>query len=111
LDGAELAHFAAHCEFRADNPLFSNLQLADGPLTVYDLERLRRPPRQLVFAACESGRSAVAPGDELMGLSAAVLALGTRGLVAGVVEVPDGSTAELMLVLHRHRRRLGLAGA
>src|SRR5690606_7169093 len=52
LDGAELAHFAAHCEFRADNPLFSNLQLADGPLTVYDLERLRRPPRQLVFAAC-----------------------------------------------------------
>ena len=37
LDGAGLAHIAAHGSFRADSPLFSSLRLDDGPFTVYDL--------------------------------------------------------------------------
>ena len=110
LDGAPLAHVAAHGTFRADNPLFSSLELADGPLTVYDLEQLRRPPRRIVLSACDSGLSAVRPGDELMGLSAALLGLGTRTLVATVVPVPDGATTPLMLDLHQ-RMRAGLSPA
>ena len=62
LDGAELAHIAAHGHFRADNPLFSSLELHDGPLTVHDLEGLRRAPRQVVLSACESGLPTVHPG-------------------------------------------------
>jgi len=104
LDGAGLAHIAAHGRFRADNPLFSCLELADGPLTVYDLESLARAPQLLVLSACESGLSAVHPGDELMGLAAAVLALGTRSLIASVVAVPDEETSDVMLALHRHLR-------
>ncbi len=42
VDGAWLAHIAAHGSFRADSPLFSALHLYDGPLTVYDFETLRR---------------------------------------------------------------------
>lgn len=53
-----------HALFRADNPLFSALQLADGPLTVYDLERLRAAPRDMILSACDDGVSAVRPGDE-----------------------------------------------
>ena len=41
MDGAELVHVAAHGRFRADNPMFSALELDDGPLTVHDFERLR----------------------------------------------------------------------
>jgi tetratricopeptide (TPR) repeat protein len=104
LDGARLAHVAAHGSFRADNPLFSCLELADGPLTVYDLESVRRAPDLVVLSACESGLSAVHPGDELMGLAAAVLSLGTRSLIASVVAVPDEETADVMLALHRHLR-------
>ena len=100
LDGAALAHVAAHGRFRADNPQFSALDLADGPLTVYDLERLRRPPRVLVLSACDSGLSQVRPGDELMGLAAAVLGRGTSSIVASVVPVPDDGTASLMSALH-----------
>ena len=100
-DGVGLAHVAAHGRFRADNPLLSSLRLADGPLTVYDLERLRRAPCRLVLSACEAGLSAAHPGDELMGLAASLLALGSRTLVASVVPVRDAATRPLMVDLHR----------
>lgn len=101
LDGAGLAHIAAHGTFRADNPLFSCLQLADGPLTVYDLEGLRQAPAVLVLSACDSGLAGVQPGDELMGLASVLLALGTRTLIASTGPVPDEQTATVMAGFHR----------
>jgi tetratricopeptide (TPR) repeat protein len=101
LDGARIAHVAAHGSFRSDNPLFSSLQLADGHLTVFNLERLKASPRLLILSACESGLSDVRPGDELLGLSAAVLSLGTTNLMASVVTVSDRITAILMVEVHR----------
>jgi CHAT domain-containing protein len=105
LDGAAMAHVAAHGNFRADNPLFSSLRLADGPLTVYDLECLSRAPTRMVLSACEVGLSAARAGGELMGLSAALLSLGTAALVASVVAVPDAATRGLMLAFHRRVAR------
>ncbi|WP_143264400.1 CHAT domain-containing protein, partial [Amycolatopsis kentuckyensis] len=102
LDGAALGHIAAHGVFRTDNPLFSALRLADGPLTVYDLERLASPPRQVVLSGCDSGRSAVHAGDELLGLASALLALGTTSLVATVLPIPDDAGRALMVRHHRH---------
>jgi hypothetical protein len=101
LDGARIAHVAAHGSFRSDNPLFSSLQLADGHLTVFNLEQLKVSPRLLILSACESGLSDVRPGDELLGLSAAVLSLGTTNLMASVVTVSDRITATLMVEVHR----------
>jgi hypothetical protein len=100
VDGARLVHVAAHGSFRADNPLFSSLRVADGPVTVYDLEALGRAPSTLVLSACESGLSGVRPGDELMGLASVLLALGTNVLVASIVPVPDDATRRLMCVVH-----------
>jgi transcription elongation GreA/GreB family factor len=104
LDGASLAHVAAHGRFRSDNPLFSALDLADGPLTVYDLEGLRRPPHHVILSACDSGLSAVHPGDELLGLAGALLSMGSRSLIASVVPVPDAEARTLMVRLHRYLR-------
>lgn len=101
LDGADLAHVAAHGTFRADNPLFSSLQMADGPLTAYDLQRMRRAPRRLVLAACDSGVGEAHPGDELVGLAAVLFPLGTASMVASVVPVPDEATKDLMVSLHQ----------
>jgi CHAT domain-containing protein len=104
LDGAELAHIAAHGHFRADNPLFSSLQLRDGQLTVHDLEGLQHAPRHVVLSACESGLPTVHPGDEVVGLAAAFLSLGTVSLLATVAPVPDDTSRPLMLRYHRYRR-------
>lgn len=100
LDGADLVHLAAHGRFRRDSPLFSALQLADGALTVHDLERLHRAPYRVVLSACESGVLAPVGGEELLGLAAALFSLGTAGLVAAVAEVNDEATAALMVGLH-----------
>jgi CHAT domain-containing protein len=96
-----VAHLAAHGTFRSDNPQFSSLHLADGELTVYDLETLPRTPEIVVLSACDAAATGVHAGDELLGLSAAVLALGTRSLVAPVLPVPDDATAPLMVALQR----------
>jgi len=104
LDGAGLAHIAAHGTFRADSPLFSSLRMDDGPLTVYDLERLRRAPYRVIFSSCDSGVLAPAGADELLGLAHTLAPLGTAGIVASVVPVNDQATATLMVALHRHLR-------
>ena len=110
VDGAGTVHIAAHGWFRDDQPLLSCLDLADGPLFGYDLDRLRRAPTTVVLSACEVGRSAVSRGDELSGLAAALLGRGTATLIASVVPVPDERTAEVMMSLHAGLRR-GLAPA
>lgn len=55
LDRAAWGHLACHGTFRADNPLFSHLQLADGPLTVADLSALRQAPGLLMLSSCDAG--------------------------------------------------------
>jgi tetratricopeptide (TPR) repeat protein len=102
IDGAWLAHIAAHGRFRADSPLFSSLRMRDGPLTVYDFEQLRRAPYRLVLSSCDSGVLAPAGADELLGLVSSLLPLGTAGIVAGVVPLNDHAVVPLMVSLHGH---------
>ncbi len=112
MDGAWLVHIAAHGTFRADSPLFSAIELDDGPLTVYDLERLRQAPHRVVLSSCSSAAGAVAGADELLGLVSALISLGSAGVVASVVPVNDPATVPLMLALHEHLRTgSGLAEA
>ncbi|MFD5829948.1 CHAT domain-containing protein [Lentzea sp. NPDC060358] len=89
LEGAGVAHIAAHGHVHPENPLFSHLDLADGPLYGYDLARLRNPPEVVVLSACESG------------LARAFLDAGTRAVIASVLPVPDALVREAMTELHR----------
>ena len=100
LDGAWLAHIAAHGTFRADNPLFSSVRLDDGPLIVHDFERLGQAPYQLVLSSCDSGMAAAVGAGELLGLVSSLIPLGAAGIVASVVPVNDPAAVPLMLALH-----------
>jgi CHAT domain-containing protein len=105
LDGAPLAHIAAHGTFRADSPLFSSLLMDDGPLTVHDLEGLRSAPYRLILSSCDSGMLATAGANELLGLTSSLVPLGTAGIAASVVPVNDQATVGLMIELHRGLQR------
>ena len=100
LADADLAHLAVHGRLRRDNPLFSSLELADGPLMAYDLERLPRVPRTVVLPACHSGEGTPLPGEEMLGLAWTLLGAGSATVVAAITAVPDGATAELMTQVH-----------
>ncbi|MFD6909124.1 CHAT domain-containing protein [Streptomyces sp. NPDC060077] len=100
LDGAALAHIAAHGTFRADGPLFSSLRVADGPLIVHDFERLDRSPYRIILSCCDTARFANVGADELLGLVTALLPLGTAGVVACSAPVNDAAVVPLMLALH-----------
>ncbi|MDT0473222.1 CHAT domain-containing tetratricopeptide repeat protein [Streptomyces sp. DSM 41014] len=101
LDGAALAHIAAHGTFRADSPLFSSLRMADGPLIVHDFERLDRSPHRIILSSCDTARLASVGADELLGLVTALLPLGTAGVVASSAPVNDAAVVPLMLALHK----------
>ncbi len=101
LDGAWLGHIAAHGTFRADSPLFSSLHMYDGPLTVYDFERLHRAPYRLVLSSCDSGVLAPTGANELLGLVSSLLPLGTAGIIAAIVPLNDQAVVPVMVELHR----------
>ncbi|MEV0390951.1 CHAT domain-containing protein [Nonomuraea sp. NPDC050643] len=101
LDGAPLAHFAAHGHHERENVLFSRLDLADGPLMAYDLQRLGKAPEHVVLSACDVGQAVVRAGDELLGFTAALLYLGTSTVISSLTRVPDQVAEQVMLAYHR----------
>jgi hypothetical protein len=101
LPGVRLAHLACHARVRRDNPLWSELELAEGSLYVHDLEALARTPPTVVLSGCETGVG-VHAGDQLIGLSTALLRRGTVRLVASICLLPDSpGTRAGMTELHR----------
>jgi tetratricopeptide (TPR) repeat protein len=94
--GQDLLHLACHGVFRTDNPLYSALQLDDGWFTAADLLSLNLEGALVTLSACESGRSSVTGGDELIGFSRAALAAGAASVVVSGWRVDDGTTACLM---------------
>jgi CHAT domain-containing protein len=81
--------------------MFSALGLADGPLTIYDLERAESLPATFVLPACNAALPHVTRGDEVLGTATALVGLGVRSVVAPVLPVPDAATAAFSPALHR----------
>ena len=97
---ADLLHLACHGQFRPDNPLFSTLRLGDGWLTVGDAYELDLRCSLVTLSACETGLSAVSPGEELLGLARGFFSAGTASLMVSLWTVDDSSTAELMTAVY-----------
>jgi hypothetical protein len=76
MNRAGIVHMAVHGDHPADSPLFSSRLLADGPLTVCDIERLRAVPRLVVLSACDDAVADVRTGGELLGTASAFLCIG-----------------------------------
>jgi hypothetical protein len=100
LSGTCLVHLAAHGTHQEENPLFSSLRMSDGPVFAHELPRPLRT-EHVVLSACDVGRSRLRPGDEPLGLTAALLALGVRSVVAAVAPVRDEAASEAMTAYHR----------
>lgn len=101
LPGADLVHLAAHGTHQHQSPLFSTVRLADGATFAHELPMAGLAASHVVLAACEVGRATIRPGDESLGLTAVLLSLGVRCVVAPVSRIPDGVAREAMAAYHR----------
>lgn len=109
-ESVDVLHISAHGRHSADNPLFSGLELSDGPWFGYDIDQLERIPQVIVLSACELGRSSVRWGEESIGMTAAWLHAGARCVIAAPASVNDDVACDLLSAAH-HLMASGVAPA
>ncbi|MEW6730630.1 MAG: CHAT domain-containing tetratricopeptide repeat protein [Acidobacteriota bacterium] len=97
-----ILHMATHGVVRPDNPLFSYLQLADGPMTFYNTFDLKLAAELVTLSACHTGVNRIFPGDELHGLMRGFLYAGTPTMLVSLWAADDRATTELMVSFYRH---------
>jgi CHAT domain-containing protein len=113
----DLVHLAAHGVYDPVNPIFSRIALApdarhDGNLTVQkilssiDLTGVNL----VVLSACQSAVGARSSGDEVVGLTRALLYAGTPGVISTLWNIDDAASARLMEEFYK-RLTTGLAVA
>jgi tetratricopeptide (TPR) repeat protein len=103
----DVLHLAGHGVHAGDHPLFSAVELADGPWFGHDIDLLRRTPSIVVLSACELGQVSVLRGDETVGMTAAWLHAGARTVLSSPALVADEVACDALA----HWHRLVAAGA
>lgn len=111
IEGAGVVHVAAHGTHDTDNPLFSSLRLADGPLFAHELDGFDLRGVVVVLSACEVGLSTPRIGGESLGLTSVLLRLGARAVIASVAPLRDDVAARVMPALHAELRAGAMPGA
>jgi CHAT domain-containing protein/tetratricopeptide (TPR) repeat protein len=99
LPSAEVVFFACHGEFDEQTPLYSGLCLAQTRsddrlkdlLTIWDIMQVRLSADLVVLSACQSGRSRIGRGDELIGLARAFLYAGASTVIVALWSVSETS--------------------
>ncbi len=96
----DLLHIAGHGNHPGDHPLFSAVELADGPWFGHDIDLLPRVPDVVVLSACDLGRTSVS-GEESVGMSTVWLHAGARSVVSALSLVADDLACEVFASWHR----------
>lgn len=103
----DVLHLAGHGVHAGDHPLFSAVELADGPWFGHDIDLLPHTPSVVVLSACELGQASVLHGEESVGMTAAWLHAGARAVLSSPALVADEVACDALA----HWHRLVAAGA
>jgi len=95
-----IVHLAAHGRHEPDNPLFSSVRLADGPLFAHELDMGGTVPDLVLLSSCEVGRSSIRAGGEALGLASVLLRTGVGCVVAALAPLPDETALRVMTRTH-----------
>jgi CHAT domain-containing protein len=105
----DLIHIAAHGFFEPRNPLFSHIAVApdgdnDGNLEVHEIlsDLDLTGVNLVVLSACETARGERSRGDEIVGLTRAILDAGSSGVISTLWSIDDEAAAVLMAEFYRH---------
>lgn len=101
----DVLHLACHYGFDRTQPAGSAVRLAEGRLTVEDFLSVRLDASLVVVSGCETGGQQYRKGNELIGLTRALLHAGARAVIVSQWAVNDVSTALLMAGFYRELGR------
>ncbi|MGD8604960.1 MAG: CHAT domain-containing protein [Candidatus Zixiibacteriota bacterium] len=99
---ARVWHYAGHAELRVDNPFYSSLRLADGPMFAADFRLKKNQVDLVTLSACRTGEQAHPPGEEATGFVRSMLEMGARNVIASQWAVYDRSTVSWMSIFYRY---------
>lgn len=99
-------HLACHGRFDPEHPLRSGLYLAreeigDGVLSAERILGMSLPADLVTLSACETGTNERRPGDELIGLTRALIYAGAASVLVTLWAVDEVSTSLLMQRFYR----------
>ncbi|PFG34035.1 CHAT domain-containing protein [Sanguibacter antarcticus] len=100
LRESDVVHLATHGTHVVENPLFSSVRLADGPLFAYELDGLRLAPSLVVLSSCDVGQATPSLGGQTLGFASVLLRLGVGVVIASVEPVGDALARSLMPRFH-----------
>lgn len=100
LESARVVHLAAHGIHEAQSPLFSSVQVADGPVFAHEFPR-PVAAEHVALSACDVGQFSTRAGDEPLGLAIALISLGATSVLGAVAPVADQVAADAMVAYHR----------
>ncbi len=110
----DLLHIAAHGTYDATSPIFSAIHLEkgngrNGQLNVDEIlsELDLSGVNLVILSACRSGVGKRSGGDEIIGLTRAILYAGSPGVIATLWNISDDATPPLIEKFYEHL----LAGA
>jgi tetratricopeptide (TPR) repeat protein len=106
LANAHTVHLACHAHLRHDQPLFSSLELHDGPLFLHDLARSDSVASIIILSACNAGQTSRRASGGAAGFARTLRSLGADVVIAPLVPVND----ELMVAPMRELHRMLAAG-
>ncbi len=104
----DIIHLSCHGKFRKYQPMESGIKFSDGDLTAREIFNMKLNADIVVLSACESGINEQKPGDELIGLTRALIYAGTPSVLVSLWKVDDEATEFLMKSFYEHF--LGRAG-
>lgn len=107
--GFSMIHFTAHAEVNSDDPLDSAIVLSphEDRYKLYAREVVSVPIHAdlVTISACRGAAGRTYAGEGLVGFAWSFLRAGARNVIAGLWEVDDRSTADLMDALYAGLRQ------
>jgi len=100
VNRASVVHIATHGVLDDNNPMYSHVKLADGPLEAWELLDLDLNVDLAVLSACQTASGVIGGGEGVVGLSWALFAAGASTAVVSQWEVDSASTTSLMIDFH-----------
>src|SRR6185369_14831845 len=96
-----VVHFTTNAVANRESPLDSAILLSGGKLYAREVMHRRLNAQLVTFSACRGAGSRTYGGEGLVGFAWAFLHAGAQNVIAGLWDVNDQSTSQLMDVTYR----------